>query len=86
MIQKVSDFPLAVCPDCGGKTEKKLSRTSFQLKGSGWYADGYSSKASSKEGETKSDTSSKKEAPVKSDVSKGESPKADKPAKSPKSE
>lgn len=86
MIQKLSDAPLAICPDCGGKTEKKLSQTSFQLKGSGWYADGYSSKAGSKEEKPKSDASSKKETPEKSDASKGEVPKADKTAKTAKSE
>lgn len=26
---------------CGGETEKMVSRGSFQLKGSGWYKDGY---------------------------------------------
>lgn len=41
-IQKFSDSPLTVCSLCGkGPVEKKLSRTSFQLKGSGWYATDY---------------------------------------------
>ena len=47
IIQKVSDAPLAICPDCGGKLEKKLSLGGFQLKGGGWYKDGYSSSGSS---------------------------------------
>ena len=29
------------CKTCGEKTEKKVSRTSFQLKGGGWESDGY---------------------------------------------
>ena len=38
-LQKVSDPLLAVCPQCGKDTFKKLLTTAgFQLKGSGWYA------------------------------------------------
>lgn len=44
MIQKISDPPLTRCPACGGNLEKKISATSFQLKGGGWYKDGYSNK------------------------------------------
>jgi putative FmdB family regulatory protein len=45
VMQKVSDAPLKRCPKCRGKLEKLLSRTSFQLKGGGWYATDYSSKS-----------------------------------------
>lgn len=41
VIQKISDPPLALCPACGGKLEKKPSLSAFQLKGGGWYKDGY---------------------------------------------
>ncbi|NBT59664.1 zinc ribbon domain-containing protein [bacterium] len=58
VIQKFSDAPLATCPDCGGKLTKQLSRTSFQLKGSGWYATDYKqSPASSNKGNTSSESS-----------------------------
>lgn len=41
-IQKVSDEPLQVCPQCNeNNLRKKASQTSFQLKGGGWYKDGY---------------------------------------------
>ena len=41
-IQKFSDSPLDVCSLCGGQPVTKLvSRTSFHLKGSGWYATDY---------------------------------------------
>lgn len=40
-IQKFSDPPLTACPECNGKLEKMISRGDFQLKGSGWYRDGY---------------------------------------------
>jgi putative FmdB family regulatory protein len=40
-LQRVSDPPLKRCEHCGGKLAKIISRTSFQLKGGGWYAQGY---------------------------------------------
>ena len=44
-LQKISDADPSTCPSCGAtQTMSKLvSRTSFQLKGGGWYADLYSS-------------------------------------------
>ena len=39
--QRISDPPLESCPECGGKVKKLVSVSSFQLKGGGWYADGY---------------------------------------------
>jgi putative FmdB family regulatory protein len=40
-LQKMSDKPLKKCPKCGGSVEKIISRTSFHLKGSGWYVTDY---------------------------------------------
>jgi len=41
-IQKFSDEPLTTCTLCGkGPVTKQLSRTSFQLKGTGWYVTDY---------------------------------------------
>jgi len=49
--QKMSDAPVRTCPKCKKKkVERLISRTAFQLKGGGWYADLYSS---SKPGEAK---------------------------------
>ncbi|HBF12726.1 MAG TPA: transcriptional regulator [Deltaproteobacteria bacterium] len=42
-LQKISDTPKKKCEKCGSKLNKLISNTAFQLKGSGWYADGYSS-------------------------------------------
>jgi putative FmdB family regulatory protein len=37
-IQKMSDAPLVVCPECKQESLKKLiSAAGFRLKGSGWY-------------------------------------------------
>ncbi len=65
--QRISDSPLETCPDCGGKVKKLVSMSSFQLKGGGWYADGYSNCAggaknsSSKDKESSSPPPCKKE-------------------------
>jgi putative FmdB family regulatory protein len=40
-LQKVSDPPLKTCPKCRGRVEKRISAGGFQLKGAGWYKDGY---------------------------------------------
>ncbi len=41
--QKMSDDPIKTCEKCGGEVSKVISSGNFVLKGSGWYADGYSS-------------------------------------------
>ena len=43
-MQKLGDPPPAACPSCGaGPMTRQVSRTSFQLKGGGWYSDLYAS-------------------------------------------
>jgi putative FmdB family regulatory protein len=42
VIQKISARAPGRCEKCSGKLKKKISLTSFQLKGGGWYSDGYS--------------------------------------------
>lgn len=37
-LQKLSDAPLVVCPECGREAlVKKISAAGFRLKGGGWY-------------------------------------------------
>lgn len=43
VMQKFSDAPLTVCPECGGEVKKLISNTSFVLKGGGWYVTDYAS-------------------------------------------
>ena len=52
VMQKISDAPLKRCKKCRGKLEKAVSRTSFTLKGSGWYATDYSRKAENAKSKT----------------------------------
>ncbi len=42
-MQRITESPLTVCPQCSGTLRKLVSNTSFVLKGGGWYKDGYSS-------------------------------------------
>jgi putative FmdB family regulatory protein len=44
ITQKITDRPLGRCPTCKGKVKKLISNTSFQLKGTGWYATDYARK------------------------------------------
>ncbi|HKQ59805.1 MAG TPA: FmdB family zinc ribbon protein [Candidatus Polarisedimenticolaceae bacterium] len=72
VIQKIGDKPLRRCEKCSGSLEKLISRTAFQLKGGGWYQDGYNKGGSKSSGSaTKSDSKSDK--PAKSE-GKGETP------------
>jgi len=43
-MQKITDEPLQQCPSCKGKLRRLISLSSFQLKGTGWYATDYKDK------------------------------------------
>jgi len=59
--QRITESPLKTCPRCRARKLKRLiSQTSFVLKGSGWYADLYSSKAKPESGEAKPDAAAAK--------------------------
>lgn len=64
-LRKVTDPNLAVCPECGKDTFKKLpTAAGFQLKGSGWYATDFKHRgaapvAAKKDGEAKATADSK---------------------------
>lgn len=47
----------ASCIHCGGKSSRILSKTSFQLKGGGWYATEYGKQAQSSSIESNSSNS-----------------------------
>lgn len=65
VMQRVSDPPPAQCPSCGApELTRQISRTTFQLKGGGWYADLY---ASTKRGGGSSGEAPKADGPKKKD-------------------
>ena len=82
--QRITEDPLKSCPECRGRKVRRLiSRTSFVLKGSGWYSDLYSSPSAAAASESKGDDADKdsKAAESKSDAGKSESEKPKKPPK-----
>jgi putative FmdB family regulatory protein len=49
--QRISDAPIKKCPSCGAlKARRQISRTSFVLKGGGWYSDLYGAAKPAKTG------------------------------------
>ena len=88
-LQRMSDGPLAACPQCGGEVRKLISAPSFQFKGSGFYKTDYvdkkggSGSSGGKSGskpESKSESASESKAETKSE-SKSESKPESAPAK-----
>jgi putative FmdB family regulatory protein len=79
--QRISDDPVRSCPKCRARKVKRLiSRTSFVLKGSGWYSDLYASPGAKKDGESKpAESGDKPAADAKSDA-KTETKSESKPA------
>src|SRR5690606_905866 len=71
VLQKFSDAPLSVCPECGEAAfTKQVTAAGFQLKGSGWYVTDFRNGGSQgKSDGAKSGTASapKADAPAKSD-------------------
>ena len=87
IIQKFSDKPLRTCPDCKGRLSKLISRTSFQLKGTGWYVTDYarkteaepkSSESKSDSGKSNTDSKNEKQKKPSSSSSKSENPSTSK--------
>ncbi len=81
--QRITADPVKSCPRCKSKRIKRLiSRTSFVLKGGGWYSDLYSSSDAKEDKAAKADSGDSKAASGSKDAksdSKGESKSADTP-------
>jgi putative FmdB family regulatory protein len=78
--QRITDSPIKSCPRCKSKKVKRLiSRTSFVLKGGGWYSDLYSSPGAKDDKAAKADSGDDKAASKSAD-SKSESKKDSKSA------
>jgi putative FmdB family regulatory protein len=57
VTQRITEAPLKKCPTCKSKVERLVSRSSFVLKGSGWYATDYANKGKSSSESTSDSTS-----------------------------
>ena len=81
--QRISEDPIKKCPKCGKQKAKRLiSRTSFVLKGGGWYSDLYGSakpKSESKGDSAKESTpaSASDSSAAKTDAASGSESKTD---------
>jgi putative FmdB family regulatory protein len=92
VLQKMSDAPLTVCPECGKSTfSKRISAAGFQLKGSGWYATDFrgGSKGADKKGDDKGEAKAGPDSQAESkpkdkpkEESKGDAPATGGPASS----
>jgi putative FmdB family regulatory protein len=80
VLQKIGDAPPKKCSKCKkGKMEKVISRTSFQLKGGGWYVTDYAKSAPAGKAEPKAESKPEKKSESKSE--KKTEGKSEKPAK-----
>jgi putative FmdB family regulatory protein len=80
VMQKFADEPLKTHADCGGEVERLISRSAFQLKGSGWYATDYAKGSSgAPAGDAKTADSTKTETKT-SESKPAEAKKESKPA------
>ena len=50
VTQKMTDPALTVHEACGSSVSRRISLSSFSLKGGGWHSDGYSSKGAAPSG------------------------------------
>ena len=81
LLQKVGDPAPKRCAQCKkGKMEKLISRTSFQLKGSGWYASDDAHKPAATAGKSDSKTEAKTEAKAETKADAKSESKVDKGA------
>jgi putative FmdB family regulatory protein len=84
--QRITEDPIKTCPSCKARKARRLiSRTSFVLKGSGWYSDLYSSPGAkpdaSKDGSKSEDKGKSADKSDSKPSDKGK-PAKDKPSKS----
>ena len=55
-MQRITEAPIKKCPTCKSKVERQISRGSFILKGSGWYATDYAKKSAPSTSDSESST------------------------------
>src|ERR1700693_1438158 len=77
-MQGIKEAPLRKCPTCKSKVERQMSRGSFILKGSGWYATDYAKKSTPST--TDSDSASTTDKPATNGTTASSSDSASKPA------
>jgi putative FmdB family regulatory protein len=81
VLQKFSDEPLKLHPECGGVVERLISTSALQFKGSGWYVTDYAKNGKSSANGSSADSKSSEKSSGKSasEKPKSEAPKSDAP-------
>ena len=77
VTQRITENALKKCPTCKSKVERLLSRTSFILKGTGWYATDYAKPS----GDAAAKSETPKAASAKTESSTSDSSKSDSSSK-----
>ena len=77
-MQRITEPSLKKCPTCKSKVERQISRGSFILKGSGWYATDYAKKSTPST--TESDSSAAPATPATNGTAASSSDSSSKPA------
>jgi putative FmdB family regulatory protein len=78
--QRISEPPLTVCDECGGRVRRLLSAAPFILKGEGWYVTDYPSESRKKARESEKSADKQAEKPAEKPAQKPADKPADKPA------
>jgi putative FmdB family regulatory protein len=78
-MQRFSEDPVRLCPDCGGPVHRVIQPVGVIFKGSGFYVTDNRGKsstmpASKREGDSKSDGETKRDSDAKTDVTSSEPP------------
>ncbi len=78
-MQRFSEDPVRLCPDCGGPVHRVIQPVGVIFKGSGFYVTDNRGKsstmpASKREGDNKSDGEAKRDGEAKTDVASSEPP------------
>ena len=84
MRQSFSAEPVAECPECGSKAERRISAVPVVFKGSGWYVNDYGKKGGATAAPTSgdsSDSSSSSDSKTSTDKPSDSSSKKSEPAK-----
>lgn len=61
IVQKMSDDPLVICPECGGELRKVFSAPAIAFKGSGFYATDHGRKKPTSESKEPKESKESKE-------------------------
>jgi len=81
IVQKMSDDPLVICPECGGDLRKVFAPPAISFKGSGFYATDHGKKAKTSTSADSKDEKKESTSSKGTKETKGESSSSSPPSK-----